>query len=443
MIHVYFMKRCCRVHEQGARWGRPRAVFQSAVYGSPRRVHRGDRGGKDRGLLLNPRSMGIVARFLSHGAGWRRAVYPAPEAPAASGGPNTLPKRAAASPWGSDVCNTHRKKVMIMPNNDDVLSCGPVDARRSQVPGPASDKLVTEGSAGVGDQAPVADNVTGNEKLSSARKRPRNPALVGGGSLDVSSEEEGLLAPKLPTARRGRQARGASVSRPRRDAQGRFVRSNTPAASEAESDMGVTTEDPGGESCASLGSSKAELNATRREQRKAVAADEVSEMARRARERRAALAAEGEPSAVALSQLALDGVDLVLKVATKSGSLKGTFTRGLKEAAADIKEAVGTLLNRTASDEVAKLQEENGRLRNDLEDLRRQVAALSEQQQRRTSTDAAPVVAPAPAPRPAGARTDDEVERIVRLCLLQCGSMMNARIEAISRRLLRKSSVRL
>ncbi|KAF9424834.1 hypothetical protein HW555_000135 [Spodoptera exigua] len=322
-----------------------------------------------------------------------------------------------------------------MPNNDDVLSCGPVDARRSQVPGPASDKLVTEGSAGVGDQAPVADNVTGNEKLSSARKRPRNPALVGGGSLDVSSEEEGLLAPKLPTARRGRQARGASVSRPRRDAQGRFVRSNTPAASEAESDMGVTTEDPGGESCASLGSSKAELNATRREQRKAVAADEVSEMARRARERRAALAAEGEPSAVALSQLALDGVDLVLKVATKSGSLKGTFTRGLKEAAADIKEAVGTLLNRTASDEVAKLQEENGRLRNDLEDLRRQVAALSEQQQRRTSTDAAPVVAPAPAPRPASARTDDEVERIVRLCLLQCGSMMNARIEAISRRL--------
>ncbi|KAF9407664.1 hypothetical protein HW555_012397 [Spodoptera exigua] len=37
--------------------------------------------------------------------------------------------------------------------------------------------------------------------------------------------------------------------------------------------------------------------------------------------------------------------------------------------------------------------------------------------------------------RPASARTDDEVERIVRLCLLQCGSMMNARIEAISRRL--------
>ncbi|XP_026747014.1 uncharacterized protein LOC113508260, partial [Trichoplusia ni] len=215
------------------------------------------------------------------------------------------------------------------------------------------------------------------------------------------------------------------------DAQGRFVRSSAQAASEAESDVGVTTEDPGGESGASLGSSKAELNAARREQRKAVAADEVSAMAERARERRAALTAEGgEPSAAALSQLALDGVDLVLKVATKSGSLKGTFTRGLKEAAADIKEAVGVLLNRTASDEVAKLQEENGRLRADLEDLRRQVAALSEQQQRRTPpTVAAPVVAPSPAPRPASARSDDEVERIVRLCMLQCGSMRRRKTE--------------
>lgn len=224
---------------------------------------------------------------------------------------------------------------------------------------------------------------------SSARKRP----------VCQSSDEEGLPAPKLPTSRRGRQAsRVASASQPRRDKHGRLVRSNASAASEAESDMEVTTEDPGdgGESCASLGSSKAELNAAKREQRKAVAADEVSEMARRARERRAALAAEwGEPSAVALSQLALDGVDLVLKVATKSGSLKGTFTRGLKKADADIREAVGILLNRTTSDEVANLQEENRRPRND---LRRQVAALSEQQQRRTSTDAAPVVAPTPAP---------------------------------------------
>ncbi|XP_026739228.1 uncharacterized protein LOC113502050 [Trichoplusia ni] len=292
-----------------------------------------------------------------------------------------------------------------------VVSCDPADARRSQVSGPASVKLVTDGRAGVDDQAPVADNITGStvnaeegpHRSSSLRKRPRDRASKGGSGLaGQSSDEDGLPAPKLQTGRRGRQAsKGASTSRPRRDAQGRFVRSNAQAASEAKSDVGVTTEDPGGESGASLGSSKAELNAARREQRKAVAADEVSAMAERARERRAALTAEGgEPSAAALSQLALDGVDL------------------------------------TASDEVAKLQEHNGRLRADLEDLRRQVAALSEQQQRRAPPSAAaPVVAPSPAPRPASARSDDEVERIVRLCMLQCGSMVNARIRAVSRRL--------
>ena len=131
--------------------------------------------------------------------------------------------------------------------------------------------------------------------------------------------------------------------RPPRDSRGRFLRSATPAASE-ESDVGVRSEDPGGVSCVSLGSTKAELNAAKREQRRAVAVDEVTEMARRARERRAALAASGEMSAVALSQQVLGGVDVVLKVATQSGNLKGTFTRALKEAAADIKEAVGDLL---------------------------------------------------------------------------------------------------
>ncbi|XP_050558408.1 uncharacterized protein LOC126912092 [Spodoptera frugiperda] len=229
-----------------------------------------------------------------------------------------------------------------------------------------------------------------SRRTSSTRKRPVNK----------SSDEEGLPAPKLPTSRRGRrQTREASASQPRRDRHGRFVRSDTPAASEVESDIGVTIEDPcdGGESTASLGSSKADLNAAKREQRKAVAADEVSEM-----------------------------------VATKSGSLKGTFTRGLKEAAADIKEAVALLLNRTTSDEVAKLREENSRLRNDLDDLRRQVAELSSQQ-RPAADDAVP--APAPPPQPNSLRTDEEVERIVRLCMLQCGSMVNARLEAISRRL--------
>lgn len=110
-----------------------------------------------------------------------------------------------------------------------------------------------------------------SRRTSSIRKRPVNK----------SSDEEGLPAPKLPTSRRGRrQTREASASQPRRDRHGRFVRADTPTASEAESDIRVTIEDPcdGGESAASLGSLKAELKAAEREQRKAVAADEVSEM---------------------------------------------------------------------------------------------------------------------------------------------------------------------
>nr|XP_049691667.1 uncharacterized protein LOC126053518 [Helicoverpa armigera]XP_049704749.1 uncharacterized protein LOC126056273 [Helicoverpa armigera]XP_049706070.1 uncharacterized protein LOC126056578 [Helicoverpa armigera] len=352
----------------------------------------------------------------------------------------------------------------VATGSTDSMSCDPADNRRSQVSGPVSVKLATDGRAGVGDQAPAADSATGSTNLGTVlsqggcrpcsvvlsdgesrgtasrfwRKRPRDEVSDRDGSIGLSSSEEDLSAPKVPTARRGRKPAptgGGASLRPPRDSRGRFLRSATPAASE-ESDVGVRSEDPGGVSCVSLGSTKAELNAAKREQRRAVAVDEVTEMARRARERRAALAASGEMSAVALSQQVLGGVDVVLKVATQSGNLKGTFTRALKEAAADIKEAVGDLLNRTASDEVTKLQEENSRLRRDLEDLRRQVAALSEQQQPQSAAVATPPMAtPTPAPGPTSAHTDDEVERIVRLCMLQCGSMMNARIEAISRRL--------
>lgn len=57
------------------------------------------------------------------------------------------------------------------------------------------------------------------------------------------------------------------------------------------------------------------------------------------------------------------------KVTTRSESLKGTFTHGLKEAAADTRDAVGISLNRTTYDKVAELQEVNGGLGNNLEDI--------------------------------------------------------------------------
>ena len=287
----------------------------------------------------------------------------------------------------------------------------------------------------------------------------KRPCSEDAGSMELSSSEENLSTAKVSTAQRGRGrtvAGGASARLPDRDLRGRFLRPATPIPVVRLERMESDVDHPGdlsGDSAASpllLQSNKAEANAAKRAQRKAVAADEVSEMARLARERRAAQTAAGEsPSAVELSRQVLGDVDLVLKVATKSGSLKGTYTRALKEAADGIKEAVGVLLNRTSSEETAKLWEENGRLRSELEDLKRElVAQRAEWQQGRTvpaATGSTPVAAPPPSvpsssvPRPAA---DAEIEKIVRICMLQCGGMMNARLQGLESRLLPAETLR-
>ncbi|KAJ8737376.1 hypothetical protein PYW07_000647 [Mythimna separata] len=145
--------------------------------------------------------------------------------------------------------------------------------------------------------------------------------------------------------------------------------------SDSDGDMQVERSDT--EHSISLISTKAELNAARREGRKAIVTEEVAEMARLARERRSktATATDGLTAAVLNSQI-MDGVDVIQKVATKSGNLKGTFTRALKEAAESIKEAVQVLLDRTTSEETKKLQEENNRLQSRMEELQNEVAAL-------------------------------------------------------------------
>ncbi|CAH2108126.1 unnamed protein product [Euphydryas editha] len=78
-----------------------------------------------------------------------------------------------------------------------------------------------------------------------------------------------------------------------------------------------------------------------------------------------------------VNQVATD-VDLICRVATEASNLKGTFVRALKDSAASIKAVVEVLRERTASEEVPKLQSENSRLRRDLDDLRRLVVELRE-----------------------------------------------------------------
>ncbi|CAH2083988.1 unnamed protein product [Euphydryas editha] len=83
-------------------------------------------------------------------------------------------------------------------NNERDMSCDPANPRRSWVPGPASVKLVTEDSTGVGDQASVLVNTTGstNKKLiqqvlhsSLFKPRPRSSS-VGNIPIETPTEKK-------------------------------------------------------------------------------------------------------------------------------------------------------------------------------------------------------------------------------------------------------------
>ncbi|CAH2101364.1 unnamed protein product [Euphydryas editha] len=80
----------------------------------------------------------------------------------------------------------------------------------------------------------------------------------------------------------------------------------------------------------------------------------VEEQARAAKESRRALGLDvGDPrSANALTQQVATNIDLIVKVATRSSHLQGTFVRLLKDAAASIKAATKALRERSASGEV-------------------------------------------------------------------------------------------
>nr|XP_053600403.1 uncharacterized protein LOC128669528 [Plodia interpunctella] len=76
-------------------------------------------------------------------------------------------------------------------------------------------------------------------------------------------------------------------------------------------------------------------------------------------------------------------VALIRTVATKSGNLKGTFVKELKQAAVSVSVAVEALIKRSSTEEMSKLQAENRQMREEnsklsslVEELRREVADL-------------------------------------------------------------------
>lgn len=96
---------------------------------------------------------------------------------------------------------------MELSDSDNVMSCDPANARRSQVPGPASVKLATEVCTEVGDQASVTENATGRTKRNLVQQafhpslftsRSRSSSL--GSNPNIASTSNKNLTPTAPGA---------------------------------------------------------------------------------------------------------------------------------------------------------------------------------------------------------------------------------------------------
>lgn len=194
-----------------------------------------------------------------------------------------------------------------------------------------------------------------------------------------------------------------------------------------------------------LAKAKAALNEAKREELRLRAEEEVVNVTRTIQTRAMACLvdtpSEGgakqmvEPLASVLQKQVEDSLEVIHKVATKSGNLKGTFTKALKQATCAIRMALEELTKRTASDEAARLRAENTRLQSELTEIRKEFALLRADFEK-TRTEQLP-----PVPLVQNPMIPD-MEELVRSILLQVGGMVNARFEALEGRLLPEKRLR-
>ncbi|KAL0868749.1 hypothetical protein ABMA27_008184 [Loxostege sticticalis] len=178
--------------------------------------------------------------------------------------------------------------------------------------------------------------------------------------------------------------------------------------------------------------SRAEIAAARRDEAERL----VIEMTKRAIAQRVTGPAETTDSseegapAEALKKQAEASVSIIREVATKSGNLKGTFVKSLKEAATSIEAVVSALHRRSTTEETQRLQALNERLEARVAALERETAELRAAAER--------AVAPATVPTPAAlaAGSQEEMDAAANLIMRTVGPMLNARFEGIQDRLL-------
>lgn len=199
-----------------------------------------------------------------------------------------------------------------------------------------------------------------------------------------------------------------------------------------------------------LGKAQAELNALRqealREEARQNAEKEVSsKVAYLKTTRKVAPPTPVENSGLASDMVkqVTDAADVILTVATKSGNLKGTFTKALKDSTASIKAAVEALAVTTASEETAKLQADNASLRAEVVQLRKELAELRAMLVRDPEELPSVRVSHSDMEKSQSTpRGDNNFEEMARAIMLQVGNMINARFEGMEERLLPEKRTR-
>ena len=255
------------------------------------------------------------------------------------------------------------------------------------------------------------DNVGVLESASdsgAARRTRRKRKPVKGGD-NSGSETEAMRGSKCHTARRGRppKALGASIVRTRKEQRQReadFERSLSDWASQQDiSDQTTDTDSV--------------LAVNDRRENSLCSAEELRTYA-------------GQRAAS------------ILEVATKSGHLKGTYVRKLKDAAAALTDIVESLVARTESDEVLRVKQENRQLTEEVKKLRMELQSYNKDVRELRVDLAATKKMPQVAPTSNHSVSEEVLEKLRRSIVCSVGTMIDARFAGIEERLLPAKSMR-
>ncbi|XP_053616790.1 uncharacterized protein LOC128678903 [Plodia interpunctella] len=205
-----------------------------------------------------------------------------------------------------------------------------------------------------------------------------------------------------------------------------------------EREEGPSTEMPAPKVVARRGRPKSALSADARKGQAAARRDEaekvVAQLTSKAEALRETQAAS--PAEEALEDQAAAYCKVIREIAARSGNLKGTFQKGLKDAAASLERIVSVLGSRSASEEAERLRAVNRRMELKVFALEKEMAEFKAAIEKERAERAAQV------PASLGGLRQEETEGLKRLILTTVGPLVNARFEGIQGRLLPEKNVR-